>query len=120
MMSATGTTPEHTATAIRAFGDLGRGDLAYAGGKGANLGELTSAGFPVPSGFVVGAPVYAAFCEANDLRTKITAELERVDMEDTDALVKACAYVRKIVTDASIPEPLVQAITAAHAALTPS
>ena len=29
---------------------LRRGDLAVAGGKGANLGELVHAGFPVPNG----------------------------------------------------------------------
>ena len=119
-MSATRTAPEDTAAAIRAFDDLDRGDVGYAGGKGANLGELISAGFPVPGGFVVGARAYAEFCEANDLRTKITAELERVDMEDTDGLVKACAHVRQIVTDASIPESLAQAITDAYAALAPS
>lgn len=33
--------------------DLGRDDVALAGGKGANLGELLRAGFPVPNGFVV-------------------------------------------------------------------
>ena len=38
------------------FETLGRGDVAVAGGKGANLGELTRAGLPVPRGFVVSAP----------------------------------------------------------------
>ena len=40
-------------------GELTRADIPYAGGKGANLGELTSAGLPVPPGFVVGAPAYS-------------------------------------------------------------
>jgi pyruvate,water dikinase len=31
------------------------GDTAVAGGKGANLGALMSAGFPVPPGFVVSS-----------------------------------------------------------------
>lgn len=44
------------AGAVRRFGELSRADVAFAGGKGANLGELTRAGLPVPSGFVVGAP----------------------------------------------------------------
>src|SRR6185436_15705924 len=35
------------------LGDVGRADLARAGGKGANLGELIRAGFPVPPGFVI-------------------------------------------------------------------
>ena len=45
---------------VRSFASLGRDDLAYAGGKGANLGELTLAGLPVPDGFVLGAPAYAS------------------------------------------------------------
>ena len=38
---------------IKHFDQLGRGDIDQAGGKGANLGELTRAGLPVPPGFVV-------------------------------------------------------------------
>jgi pyruvate,water dikinase len=38
--------------------ELGRRDLAVAGGKGANLGELVRAGFPVPAGFVVTTAAY--------------------------------------------------------------
>ncbi|MEV4100177.1 PEP/pyruvate-binding domain-containing protein [Nonomuraea sp. NPDC049649] len=37
---------------------VGRGDLALAGGKGANLGELIAGGFPVPAGFVVTTAAY--------------------------------------------------------------
>ena len=39
-------------------------DVASAGGKGANLGELTRAGFPVPPGFVVTAPAYLEAMDA--------------------------------------------------------
>ncbi|MGW0480900.1 PEP/pyruvate-binding domain-containing protein [Nonomuraea sp. NPDC003214] len=41
---------------LRSFG---RADLASAGGKGANLGELTAGGFPVPDGFVITTDAYA-------------------------------------------------------------
>jgi hypothetical protein len=34
------------------FSAITRNDLAKVGGKGANLGELTRAGFPVPDGLV--------------------------------------------------------------------
>ncbi len=36
-------------------------DVALVGGKGANLGELRTAGLPVPPGFVVTAPCIEAF-----------------------------------------------------------
>ena len=38
----------------RTFSELTRADVPFAGGKGANLGELMHAGLPVPPGFVVG------------------------------------------------------------------
>jgi phosphoenolpyruvate synthase/pyruvate phosphate dikinase len=46
---------------ITQFEELGRDDIDRAGGKGANLGELTRAGLPVPSGFVVSTDAYGAY-----------------------------------------------------------
>ena len=43
---------------VMRFAELGRGDIAVAGGKGANLGELTRAGLPVPPGFVLTTAAY--------------------------------------------------------------
>ncbi|RBQ20408.1 phosphoenolpyruvate synthase [Spongiactinospora rosea] len=45
---------------VAPLGAFGRADIALAGGKGANLGELIRAGFPVPGGFVVTTEAYAA------------------------------------------------------------
>ncbi|MDR6559414.1 pyruvate,water dikinase [Arthrobacter pascens] len=56
---------------IRDFGQLGRGDVGLAGGKGANLGELARAGFPVPPGFVLTTAAYADFVESNGLAPRI-------------------------------------------------
>jgi pyruvate,water dikinase len=66
-MSPSQTAPVQTdLEAVRPFSALGREDVLYAGGKGANLGELTRAGLPVPPGFVVGAPAYAALHARGD------------------------------------------------------
>ena len=54
-------------TFIRPLHTLGRDDLAVAGGKGANLGELTRAGLPVPPGFVVTTEAYRTYVQANQL-----------------------------------------------------
>jgi len=35
------------------FEEIDKKDLLLVGGKGANLGEMTKAGFPVPEGFCV-------------------------------------------------------------------
>lgn len=47
--------------------EVGRADLAVAGGKGANLGELIRLGVAVPPGFVVSTAAYAAHVRAADV-----------------------------------------------------
>src|SRR5215217_3636923 len=52
---------------------VGRDDLARAGGKGANLGELVWAGFPVPKGFVVTTEAYDLMLERTGIGQTIAA-----------------------------------------------
>ncbi|HEU5254236.1 MAG TPA: phosphoenolpyruvate synthase [Solirubrobacterales bacterium] len=99
---------------VLAFDRLGGGDVAFAGGKGANLGELTAAGLPVPPGFVIGAPAYAAFCDDSGLRGRIAARLADLDVEDTDALERAAAEVRAEVEAEPVPEWLAKRIAGAY------
>jgi len=49
---------------VRWILDLGAADVAIAGGKGANLGELACAGLPVPDGFVLTTAAYAVAARA--------------------------------------------------------
>jgi pyruvate,water dikinase len=102
---------------IKSFDELGSGDVPFAGGKGANLGELARAGFPVPPGFVIGAPVYAAFADASDLRAQIARKLEGIDIDDASALQTAAADLRATIEAAPLPGPIERAIRAAYAAL---
>ena len=82
---------------VRPFRKLGRGDVEWAGGKGANLGELTRAGLPVPPGFVVGAPAYAALCDESGLRMRLTQLLGGLDADDTAALTALAEQARALV-----------------------
>jgi phosphoenolpyruvate synthase/pyruvate phosphate dikinase len=56
---------------ILPFKDIGRRDVAVAGGKGANLGELVGEGFPVPPGFVVSAEACHSFFRDIDLEQEV-------------------------------------------------
>jgi pyruvate,water dikinase len=103
--------------AVLGFDQLGRGDVDFAGGKGANLGELTAAGLPVPPGFVVGAPAYAAFCDESGLRDRVAARLAELDVDDTAALERASAEVREEIESEPIPAWLAERIRGAYADL---
>src|SRR5947208_13619377 len=50
---------------VRSLDELTKADLPEAGGKGANLGGLRRAGFPVPDGFVITTAAYALAAEAS-------------------------------------------------------
>jgi pyruvate,water dikinase len=104
-------------TAVRAFADLSSADVPFAGGKGANLGELTGAGLPVPQGFVVGAPAYAEFCETTGLRERLAAELDGLDVDDPESLEDAAARARAVILGEPVPDDLREAITTAYRAL---
>ncbi len=54
-------------------------ELAVVGGKGASLGRLVKADFPVPAGFVVSTAGYAAFLRANALED----EIRKINVEMT-------------------------------------
>lgn len=58
---------------VRHLADLGRGDLATAGGKGANLGELVRAGLPVPPGVVLTTAAYWAFVASSGIGDRLLA-----------------------------------------------
>jgi pyruvate, water dikinase len=97
-------------TRLRRLDQLGKGDVAFAGGKGANLGELRRAGVPVPDGFVIGAPAYAVFCDAGDMRDKIRRRLEGLDVEDSGALAEAANAVREVVLTSPVPDEVAREI----------
>jgi pyruvate,water dikinase len=84
---------------------VGRDDLAVAGGKGANLGELIQGGFPVPDGFVVSTEAYAAVVEGGGLAAVIADGLTADD---------GGAAIRAAFADVVIPDGLVTAILEAY------
>ena len=100
--------------AVRGFDQLSRADIPFAGGKGANLGELVRAGLPVPGGFVVGAPAYATFCEETGVREQLVEVLGAVDPDDGPALTAAATKAEAIVDRAVLPAWLEDAIVSAY------
>jgi len=91
---------------VKWFKELGKEDIAVAGGKGANLGELTQAKIPVPPGFVVLSSAYYAFLEYNKLRPQIHHILSATDIADPHQLNQASVKIKKLIATAEIPEDI--------------
>ena len=97
-------------TWIRQFRELGRADIEIAGGKGANLGELTRAGLPVPPGFVVATDAYRAFVATAGIGPKII-ELA------SDGGAEAADQIRELFRSHPVPEELGRQIVDSYRAL---
>ena len=99
------------------FRDLGRTDTPVAGGKGANLGELFGAGFPVPPGFVVSAAGYLSAMEQAGARETIGELAAAVDADDPASAASTAEHLRDLVARAGMPEEMRAAIVDAYTAL---
>ncbi|HET7277463.1 MAG TPA: phosphoenolpyruvate synthase [Dermatophilaceae bacterium] len=117
------TTGQHTALAQRTadpvawFADLSKQDVPRVGGKGANLGELTHAGLPVPPGFVLTADAYLEAMEAGGARERLQQVASTSDLDSPGGLEAAAESLQRLVRDAGMPEPLRDAVVAAYARL---
>ncbi len=60
---------------IRWFDEIGLKDTGSVGGKGANLGELTAGGLPVPPGFVITGEAYLDAIDRAGIRERLVAIL---------------------------------------------
>jgi len=101
------------------FKDIDRDDITLVGGKGANLGEMTKAGFPVPDGFAVTVPSYIKFLEENSLKEKITEIIKKTDVNNTEQLANAEREVQKLILRSSIPKDVSLEVVKAYKKLSP-
>ncbi|MEK7061194.1 MAG: phosphoenolpyruvate synthase [Patescibacteria group bacterium] len=83
-------------------------DTSLVGGKGANLGEMISAGFPVPNGFALTIHAYDLFLKENAIYSKIFALLKDLDVSDSDKLTDVAKSIRTIIKNSEIPPELIK------------
>lgn len=97
-------------------------DVPAVGGKNASLGEmisqLTAKGVRVPGGFATTAHAYREFLAQDGLADRINAELDKLDVEDTDALAVCGNQIREWIMAAPFPQALLDAIATNYQALT--
>lgn len=96
------------------FQELTKKDIPIAGGKGANLGELTGMGLPVPQGFCITAQVYFDYINRTGLRKKILDILKGLDVDDTEKLETASRMIREVMTRSPMPQDIKEEIRDAY------
>ena len=95
---------------VIAFDHLRMTDVGDVGGKNASLGEMISqlaaSGVRVPGGFATTAAAYREFLAHQGLAERINAALDRLDVDDVEALLRIGAQIRQWVVDTPFPPAL--------------
>lgn len=92
------------------FSEVGKEDVGLVGGKGANLGEMTKARFPVPPGFIVTAKAYFEFIKENNLAIKIKHLLSTSNFDKPESLMQVSLHIKKHIMEGHISPELVKEI----------
>ena len=95
---------------VEFFNQLTKDDIPIAGGKGANLGELTNAGIPVPPGFVITAETYRKFITDTGIADQINKMLTNLDINNTSELQKVAEDIKSLIVTTEIPNDIQTAV----------
>ena len=107
----------HTQKYVLWFEDVDKHDVGIVGGKGANLGEMTIAKFPIPYGFVVSSQAYFYFIKENKLEPFIRDTLKHLNYGHPHELQQASLSIRNSILRSPIPPVLVRSIVEAYDSL---
>jgi pyruvate,water dikinase len=99
---------------VRWFDTIHLADTPLVGGKGANLGELTAAGLPVPPGFVVTSEAYRHAIEEAGVGPGLARVLGEARPDDPSALAEAAAESQDLVRQVPLPDDLRAAVLDAY------
>jgi pyruvate,water dikinase len=98
---------------ILPFERISAADLLRVGGKGANLGEMARAGFPVPPGFCVTTAAFDAFLAGCGELQALYAELEALDGKEVEAARRVAESTRAALGRSPLPPAVADAVLAA-------
>jgi len=99
------------------FESLRKTDIPSVGGKNANLGEMTSAGIPVPPGFAITAFSYKRFIEETGIASKIYEIIKETvtNPNDPKQFEIASKKIRGLVEATPMPKDIENAARSAYA-----
>jgi len=91
---------------IKNFKEIGKENVGLAGGKGASLGEMTKAGFPVAPGFVVTARAFEDYLKEADINVEINSQLKKINVKDVASVDEASDIIRELIMNGKMPDDL--------------
>ncbi len=92
------------------FDEIDKKDISLVGGKGANLGEMTKKGFPVPYGFCATTEAYKEFVKHNKLSDFIIEVIKDANLENISKIGKK---IREKIVQSEIPDQVAREILSA-------
>jgi pyruvate,water dikinase len=92
------------------FEEVDKHDVGLVGGKGANLGEMTLAHFPIPYGFIITSHAYFEFIKKENLAPKIKDILSIVNYENPHELHQVSQHIQHLILSREIPKEIAQEI----------
>ncbi len=104
--------PAGTMGIVLPFTSIHRNMLALVGGKGANLGEMTSAGLPVPPGFCITTAAYEQV--ATEAGIKAVLDTRGGHTGNPEQLAELAQVARTCIQNAAIPEHVAASIAEAY------
>lgn len=99
---------------IRWFDEIRKDDVNMVGGKGANLGEMTHFGLPVPPGFCITSKAYDQFIDFSGLDEAVKKLVSSIDVDNTDELMQASKKIQERINDGEIDPEIEKEIRAAY------
>lgn len=94
------------------FEEISAADLPLVGGKGANLGEMVKADFPVPPGFCLTTAAFERFIALSD-PDWLYRQLDRIEAADLDSTRQIGSQIRQRLQQTPIPGDIRAAVLSA-------
>ena len=99
---------------VRWFDKIRLTDAPLVGGKGANLGELTAAGLPVPPGFVVTSVAYRHAVDHAGIGPSLAGFLAGAQPDDPTSFARAANGAQALLSSIGLPDDLRAAVLDAY------
>jgi len=96
------------------FDEVDKHDISSVGGKGANLGEMTRAGFPIPFGFVVTSKAYFYFLEKQKIKQEIESILKHLNANDPTSLHQTSKQINALILKTPMPEVIANQVAESY------